>query len=154
MELPEDVLSLIREYSKPITLPRWKYTICPFNLFKDDWRETRLETGLNLKLRLYFNIIDCGFIKNHTFKINNNISIKLLNIHYTFKIIKIIDNLLIVRYGIIDCEFYFTNENIYYKQKNKYYRNLDVVERFKTCYLNDNAHYFIWLLYIVYCFMT
>ena len=57
MELPEDVLRIIKEYSKPITNPYWRTLhIMPYQLYKSECylvHENRLQTLLNIPYHEY-----------------------------------------------------------------------------------------------------
>ena len=59
MELPEDVLQIIREYSKPVTNPNWRNRqwICVGDLYKDVLRHDIQDTPRN-KIILYQRFID------------------------------------------------------------------------------------------------
>ena len=66
MELPDDVLQLIREYSKPVTNPNWRNRqwICVGDLYKDILRQDIYDTPRN-KIILYQRFINNVRNDNH-----------------------------------------------------------------------------------------
>jgi hypothetical protein len=63
MQLPDDVLVLIREYSKPLTRPDWR-TYCPltghvlYTCLNTDWRIKKLGRNLWLYRRIFNYLIN------------------------------------------------------------------------------------------------
>jgi hypothetical protein len=62
MELPEDVLKLIQEYSKPCTHPQWKQKHCfTLSAFQNDLRFTISQIIL-YRPHTYQNYVKCGLL--------------------------------------------------------------------------------------------
>ena len=68
MDLPDDVLVLIREYSKPCTDPQWKKKHWfPLSVFQNDLRFTISQIIL-YRPRIYPNYIKCGLLTETLYK--------------------------------------------------------------------------------------
>ena len=68
MELPSDVLSIIRAYAKPCTDPKWKTKhVFPLARFQNDMRFTISQIVL-YKARTHQNYVRCGLLTETLYK--------------------------------------------------------------------------------------